>query len=228
LTSLVRVLAMVVIAAAWSAQASQRGVLGGPIGGTPSIPLWPVDEAASRPDFFAFRAQLQAALARRDLDAVLAVVAPDIKCSFGGDDGIDGFLRRWKPHAPDSRLWEELATVLAYGGTFDPDGRFVAPYVFSRWPREVDPFDHVALVEADVRVLATPRADAEEVGTASFVILPLARRDRDLDAREWTAIRIGDRTGYVPAALVRSPIGYRAFFEHRGDGWELVIFVAGD
>jgi hypothetical protein len=54
-------------------------------------PLLPVDQAAAQPDFFSFRAQLQAALARRDVDAVLAVVHPEIKNSFGGNDGIAEF-----------------------------------------------------------------------------------------------------------------------------------------
>lgn len=228
MTPLVRAVALVVLAAASPAHSLHQGVLGGHIGGTPARPLWPIDEAPSRPEFFAFRAHLQAALARRDVDAVLAVVAPDIKCSFGGDDGLDGFLRLWTPRDPGSRLWEELATVLALGGTFDSDDRFVAPYVFSRWPDGVDPFEHVALVAADVRILAAPRTDADVVGTSSFVVLPLARRDPGRDVPDWTAIRTGDRAGYVPASLVRSPIDYRAFFERRDSGWKIVIFLAGD
>jgi hypothetical protein len=221
-------LAFVVLAAASSAYEPRQGVLGGPVGGTPSIPLSPVDDAAAREDFFVFRARLQAALARRDLDAVLAVVAPDIKNSFGGDDGRDGFLRMWTPREPESRLWEELATVLALGGTFDSEDRFVAPYVFSRWPAGVDPFEHVTLVGKEVRMLAAPRADADVVGTGSFVIVRLARNAAAQDVPGWTAVRNGDQTAYVPESLVRSPVGYRAFFERRDDRWQLVIFVAGD
>jgi hypothetical protein len=228
MTLLVRALVLVIVAAAWSAHALQQGVLGGPIGGTPSVPPRPVDEAASQADFFAFRAHLQGALARRDLDAVLAVVAPDGVNSFGGDDGVDGFLRLWTPRDPHSRLWGELATVLALGGTFDSDGMFVAPYVYSRWPDALDPFEHVAIVAADVRLLAAPRATADVVGLASFAVLPRATGSTGQNASEWTAIRAGERTAYVPASLARSPIDYRAFFERRNGRWQLVIFVAGD
>ena len=41
--------------------------------------LLPVDEATTRPDFFTFRAHLQATLAQHDLNALLEVVHPNIK-----------------------------------------------------------------------------------------------------------------------------------------------------
>ena len=46
-------------------------------------PLLPIDEASQRPEFFTFRAQLQRVIARRDWAAVLAVVHPKIRTSFG-------------------------------------------------------------------------------------------------------------------------------------------------
>src|SRR5688572_20039971 len=79
-------------------------------------PLLPVDEAATRPDFFSFRARLQQAIANRDAPAVLAIVDRHIKNSFGDDSGIDAFREMWKPHQPDSELWNALGTVLSLGG----------------------------------------------------------------------------------------------------------------
>ena len=106
--------------------------------------LLPIDEAARQPDFFSFRAQLQAAVARHDADAVIAALDPNIKLSFGGDDGIEGFRRLWRPSDADTELWAELGAVLALGGTFSSESSFTAPYVFSRWPDGVDGFEHVA------------------------------------------------------------------------------------
>src|SRR5687767_3243003 len=68
------------------------------------LPLWaaaqpafpPVDEASTVPDFFSFRAQLQAAVARRDTAAVEAALDPAVRLSFGGESGLDGFRRMWK------------------------------------------------------------------------------------------------------------------------------------
>jgi len=189
--------------------------------------LAPVDEAASQPEFFAFRALLHDAIARRDVAAVLAVVHKNIKNSFDGDDGIAEFRKKWKPEAADSVLWRELGAVLALGGTFAGSSRFVAPYVFSRWPENVDSFENVAIIGERVRVRAAPSREDAIVGSLSFVIVPLHRAQQGHDG--WTAIRRSDgKTGYVATQYVRSPIRYRAFFELTDNRWQLVTFVAGD
>lgn len=190
--------------------------------------LLPVDQAASRPDFFTFRAQLQAAVARHDASALMAVVHPDIKCDFGGGEGKAYFEEHWKPGAPDSRVWAELATVLALGGTFSSADSFVAPYIFSRWPEGVDAFEHVAVVGDRVRVRVAPRPDAETAGVSSFEILPVARQSADT-TEAWTAVALSPtKVGYIASHLVRSPIGYRAFFGKQGGRWQMLMFLAGD
>jgi len=190
--------------------------------------LLPVDDAATRPEFFSFRAQLQEAVARHDVDAVMAVVHPNIKASFGGDEGIEAFRRMWRPTEPDSTLWGTLAAVLALGGSFQGAETFVAPYTFSRWPEKFDSFEHVAVVAADVRIREAPRADAPVVATMSFAILPVARSTTGT-SDEWTAVQLApNRTGYVSSRLVRSPIGYRAFFTRENGRWMLSLFLAGD
>lgn len=191
--------------------------------------LLPVDEAATRPEFFSFRAQLQEAVARHDVDAVMAVVHPNVKASFGGDDGIDAFRQMWRPTEPDTKLWGTLAAVLALGGSFEDPKRFIAPYTFSRWPGRFDAFEHVALVAADVRVREAPRPDAAVMATSSFAILPVVRTGVQLPGDEWTAVRLaGTRVGYVSSRLARSPIDYRAAFTRENGRWLLTLFVAGD
>ena len=190
--------------------------------------LLPVDEAASRPDFFTFRAQLLTAIARHDAGSLMAVVHPDIKCDFGGGEGKAYFEEHWKPSTSDSRIWVELAAVLALGGTFSADGTFVAPYVFSRWPQSVDAFEHVAVVGEGVRIRTAPRTDAEPARVSNFEILALARPSAPIP-EEWTAVTLpAARTGYVAARFVRSPIGYRASFSKLNGRWQMLLFIAGD
>jgi len=190
--------------------------------------LLPVDEAVSRPDFFTFRAQLLASLARHDLAALMAVVHPKIKNGFGGDDGEANFESKWRPGDADSEVWEELAAVLALGGTFQSADTFVAPYVFSRWPQRIDSFEHVAVVGDRVRIRSAARADAEVAGVSSFEILPLARESRDAP-EGWTPVRLSaTKVGYVASRFVRSPIGYRAFFSRQEGRWQMLMFLAGD
>jgi hypothetical protein len=188
--------------------------------------LLPADDGLDQPDFFSFRARLQATIARRDVPALLAVIHPNIKNSFGGDDGIQKFRENWKLPAPDSELWHELAAVLALGGRFR-ESTFVAPYTFSDFPETLDAAEHVVVVGSEVRVRSAPRLDASVVGSSSFGILRIAQGA--LHDAGWTGVRINNgRTGYVAAALARSPLDYRAIFSRGPGGWRLVTFVAGD
>jgi hypothetical protein len=188
--------------------------------------LLPVDEAARDPEFFAFRAQLQAAVARHDTEAVLAAVHPNIKNTFGGDDGIEAFRRIWKLPAADSRLWDELGTVLAFGGAFQEGGHFAAPYVFGRWPGQFDSFEHVAVVGTNVRVRAEPSLNGRILTALTFDVVPRAAPD---DAQGWTRIKLRDgRTGYISAPYAWSPVVYRALFNKIDGRWRMTAFVTGD
>jgi hypothetical protein len=190
--------------------------------------LLPVDEATSQPDFFTFRAQLLVAIARRDAAALMAVVHPAIRCDFGGGEGKVFFEEHWKPHAPESRVWAELAAVLALGGTFSAADSFVAPYVFSRWPEGVDSFEYVAVVGDRVRIRSAARADADSIGTASFELLQVAPFTGP-SSEEWTAVRVSPSTvGYVASRFVRSPVAYRASFTRQDGRWQMTMFLAGD
>lgn len=201
--------------------------------------LLPSDEAVQDPELFAFRARLQAAVARHDTAAVLEVVDPNIKNTFGGDDGLAAFRRLWKLEAgDDSRLWNELGLVLALGGSFQPNPQnskdtFVAPYVFSRWPEQLDAFEHVAVLGTDVRVRAEPRLGSPVLAALSFDIVPLVEMGRHRmtpeQAKEWTSIKLRDgRTGYIASRYVRSSIAHRAFLTREDGQWRLTLFVAGD
>src|ERR671910_82309 len=73
-----------------------------------AVRLLPQDEAVRQPEFFSFRAQLLAALARRDTAALMSVVAPEIHNTFGDDNGPVAFRRLWRLDSADSPLWQEL------------------------------------------------------------------------------------------------------------------------
>ena len=113
---------------------------------------------------------------------------PQIKNSFGGNDGIAEFREVWKPETADSGIWDTLGTVLALGGSFQDENAFVAPYVFSRWPGQFDSFEHVAVIGSDVRVRSQANTNAATLTTVSFAILPTARQVTELAG--WTAVRL--------------------------------------
>jgi hypothetical protein len=201
--------------------------LGGGWAASGATELLPVDEAQLHPDFFTFRAHLLTALARRDTAAVLDAVDPDIKNSFGGNDGIEGFRNAWELDKLDSKLWETLTALLALGGTFNAEGWFTAPYVFSRWPDEIDAFEHVAIIGSVVRVRREPNLTSQPITSLSFAIVPLSGSAGI--AEDWVGVRLpGGQEGFVSRQFVRSSLDYRAMFAKTSGQWRMRFLVAGD
>jgi hypothetical protein len=207
-------------------------ILGGPstIAQQSPATLLPVDEAVSRPDFFTFRSQLQTVIARHDALALVDFLDPKMKNNFGGDDGIEAFQRIWQVAETDSKLWSELGTVLALGGSFTGKDEFTAPYTFSRWPKDLDAFDYVAVIGSNVRVRAQPDLDSSTIATVNFAVLPLDAESTAKDWRDqaWAAVKVAGKKGYIATRFVRSSIDYRAQFTYSGGRWRLTFFLAGD
>lgn len=217
--------AAALVAMSWSVAVA---AIGGPAPEAAGVrvPLPPRDDAARDPEFFGFRARLQAAVARHDAAAVEQALHPQVKLSFGGDGGLEGFRRLWRPEAPDSALWATLAEVLALGGRFGDDGSFTAPYVFTDFPPDADAYDHVAVIGRDLRLRAAPSADAPVVGAASFEVLPTDPRAPR--AEGWAALRVDGRRVWIDERFVRSPIDYRVRFARHDGAWRIEFFLAGD
>jgi hypothetical protein len=194
--------------------------------------LYPSDEAPRDPSLFLARARLLEAIAKRDTTALLAAVSANIKNGFGGNDGIDQFRKSWRLESPESPLWSALGTVLALGGGFLSENSFIAPYVFSQFPKSLDGFEYLAVVGRGVRAREDPDLQSREVTTLTFDVVA---RDRsrpeadDVSGRKWVPVRLrGGGRGYVAAEYLRSPIDYRAGLVRERGQWWLAFFVAGD
>lgn len=188
----------------------------------------PVDEAAKDAGFFAFRARLQRAVAERNTTALLAVVHPDIKLSFGDDYGIESFREGWLA-GPEPGIWGELGTVLALGGRFQDDSTFAAPYTFTESPGEMDPYEALIVISDSVPVHAAPSDDSDVVANLSFDVVRHEWDSDDPVPEGWVAVGLQDGTlGYLRSRFVRSPIDHRAIFSRQKGRWWMTIFIAGD
>lgn len=185
--------------------------------------LSPVDEAAKDPTFVAYREKLRAALQAHDTKAVLALVDPKIRTSFGDGGGVTAFEKILaRPGA-----FELLNTTLSLGGTFlggSNDQAFWAPYVYSAWPEEKDAFSHLAVIAENVPLRKSADANAEVIATLSYDIVEGTPTEEP-----WKQVKTTDgRTGFVEWKNVWSPIGYRAGFNKQNGEWKMTGFVAGD
>lgn len=202
--------------------------------------LYPVDEAPKDTAFFVFREQLKRALARRDVFHVMDIIHPDIKVSFGGEQGVADFVTTWQLDHPEkaaqSPLWETLGNILANGGTFEEGGKmFIAPYVYAAWPEEYDGFEYAAITGSGVRVRSAPSLQSQTLTQISYDIVPVleySEKKETIDGQThpWVKIRLpDDREGYVYGKFIASPIGYRTLFERQPDGyWLMTFLLAGD
>jgi len=196
-----------------------------------TVPFLPVDEAPTNAEFLEFRSHLLDSIARHDVPELMRIVHPEIKAGFGGEDGRQAFKEMWNPDRSDSLIWKELEAVLNHGGTFDSPTEFTAPYTFSRWPRDVDPFDFVAVIGSNVRIRRESSPDSPILTSVSYITLKLAPEAFRTDWRQesWTPVVLSDgQKGYIATRYIRSPIDYRARFSRIGGEWKLTMFLAGD
>lgn len=186
----------------------------------------PVEQAGYQPEFLAFRNEMMRVAQAHDTTALYAMLAPDIKASFGGDGGLDGFRRVWRPGAPDSELWDTLFDVLLHGGRFTNDETFTAPWTSFGLPDSLDAFTYLIVRGADVPVFAEPDSTGTPIASLGYDIV---RRQQATEPSGWQAIALSNgEAGYVTANQVRSPVDARAIFEKRNGKWWLVLFLAGD
>jgi hypothetical protein len=213
-------------------EAIQPAPVAAPTGDSGAVKLLPVDEADN--SFVEFRGETLRALQRRDTAYLYRILAPNIKNSFGGNDGIAGFKTMWKLDQPaQSDVWAALTRVLSLGGKRQ-GANFVAPYVYAAWPGNVDAFQHVAITGASVPGLGQPTPTSPPVVTLSNSILPVTdwqgkNENGNVGPDAFALVKLPDgRSVWVSAAHAYSPVGWRAFFAKRNGRWTMITFVAGD
>jgi uncharacterized protein len=191
------------------------------------LPVKPVDEAVTDPEFFLFRARVQTALATHDTAEIMRIVDPGILNSFGGDGGREEFRQQWGLENPEkSHLWATLGSVLALGGRFqEEESTFYAPYLVEGTTG--DGFETLVVMGANVTVHSGPVSTSPVIDTVSFEEVTKWREKSS--TREWEPIRTSKgRTGWVLGRHLRSPIAYRAGFVRRQGQWWLRTLVQGD
>jgi hypothetical protein len=197
----------------------------------------PVDEAKKDASFLAFRTKLIDAARRRDAKYVLSIVDPNIRVSFGLEDGIKDFKKMWKIENPNSKFWDEFLLVLTNGGKFTREGRntdFSAPYTFMNFPDDLDSFDYKAIFGNNVNLRARPDLSAQVVTQLSYNVVKVDYENSVEDKNSegeylWLKVEtLGGKKGFVKSEFVRGPVDYRAIFEKKSGRWKMTAFIAGD
>lgn len=198
----------------------------------------PVDGAAKDASFAAFRTKLIAAAERKDANYIIGILDPNVRLSFGGDEGVADFRTMWKIGQKDSPFWGEFLAVIKNGGSFSGEGRnklslFTAPYTFSDWPDDIDGFEYQVIFGNRVNLRERPSMNARVIGQLSYNVVKVddaaSVMKPDGEGLDWAKVEtLGGKKGFVKAEFVRSHIDYRAGFEKKGGVWKMTFFLAGD
>jgi hypothetical protein len=199
--------------------------------------LAPVDEAANDRSWIAFRHRLLTALDQRDRRFLLSIIDARVRNAPGAERGIAEFRKEWDLEAKDSPVWTELASALFLGAAYLPRDEekkhapreLCAPYLLAKWPADIDPFGHGAIVAKETAARSAPASDAPPLQPLSYDIVAVTDWDvADRDAaspQRWVKVKLAAGEGYVPAEHVRSPIEHAACFVKGASGWRLTAFA---
>src|SRR3990170_3178276 len=197
--------------------------------------LLPIDEAAKDPSWVSFRNRLLTAIERRDRKFVLSILDRNIRNSQDAPRGIAAFRKHWDFDGEDSAAWRELPAALFLGSAWlKPEKgprQLCAPYVAVKWPEDIDPFDHGAIISREVLVKAGPSSESATLATLSYDIVPVTDwevTDQAPEAKQkWVKIKLKEVDGFVPEEQIRSPVEHRACFVKTESGWRMTAFVIG-
>lgn len=172
---------------------------------------------------------MRAIARRKDAKALLALMAPDFKVEFDVGKGPAVFRRHWRMETPGSRVWPLMDRLLTLGGTFYSDSLFALPYVYTRFPHDLDRLDYV-VATGEIPLRATSGATGARVGVLKDAIVQLAAPltpPAVLADVPFVAVRHPEHgVCYVAGSDVYSPAGHRVFFEKRQGRWRWLSLAA--
>ena len=120
--------------------------------GEPSRRLEPASEIDRDPTLRSYVDHLSRIVARKSASDLLAEMDPRFRVEFSRGKGPEAFRKYWKPESPETGVWKVLARLFAIGGTFYSPSLFAIPYVYTRFPIDLDPFEYVAALKDEVQV----------------------------------------------------------------------------
>ncbi|HEU5482548.1 MAG TPA: hypothetical protein VFU80_05605 [Sphingomicrobium sp.] len=188
--------------------------------------LAPIEHCYEDSSFTAFREALKAAVAKKDREAFLAMVAPDVLVNFGGASGPNAFAEEWSFDATEhGNIWDQLGTMLKLGCALSDDGaRIIPSFLMQMDSDDEDPFDAVVILPG-AKLYRETGVESDDPSTVPWTLAPVTSRAGDLV----TGVRLPDgREGYISDDELYPPLGHRMVIEKRDGKWMITAFVAGD
>ena len=188
-------------------------------------------EAGSRdPKLATLLNRMRRIVAERDHRSLEALMNPDFQVGFDLGKGPREFRSHWSSESPESPVWMILQRLLSLEGVFYSSTLYVLPYVYARFPIDLNPLEHVVAVNAEVPLFAKPESGAEPIGFLQHTIVPLAKPLEPpviIPSEGFVEVSHPELGRcFVASSAVYSPAGHRAFFEKRKGEWRWISLAA--
>ncbi|PKL18556.1 MAG: hypothetical protein CVV49_05620 [Spirochaetae bacterium HGW-Spirochaetae-5] len=202
--------------------------------------LLPIDDSAADKEFYIYIQKFKTAVKSRNLTTLRNLIAHDVAFTFESQDGINGLIKLWNldRNPQNSKFWYEMDKVLSMGSSFYDENKTTQayPYLFVIFPADYDSHEYSAVTGKKVNVRQTPSSKSPVIETLDYEIVKTAWSAEDTVSEKvngingtWVKVQTSTgKTGYVFSHYIHSPIGPRAIFEKRSEGWVLTAFVSGD
>jgi hypothetical protein len=202
--------------------------------------LIPIDDSAEDKEFSIYIEKFKKAVKTKNLTALKKLIAPDVAFTFESQDGINGLIKLWNldRNPRNSNFWYEMDKVLSMGSSFYDDTKtmHVYPYLFVIFPADYDSYEYSAVTGKKVNVRQCPSSKSPIVETLDYEIVrttgsaekAVSEKINGINGK-WVKVETStEKNGYIFSHYIHSPIGSRAIFEKRTEGWVLTAFVSGD
>lgn len=198
--------------------------------------LLPVDEGEKDKSFKEFRDRLYEAVKNQDEEFILKILHPRVILAYDEKKentkkrkvkvfGIKAFLAKWEPDNKQSPFWNTISEILSLGGTFaDTEKKqFIAPYVYSLWPDDLNPDRNWAITGQNINVYEQPDLNSPVIKKYSYDIVKASGVSKD---KKWIKLTPDDsKTGFVPGQYIRSKNDYSIGFLKLNDQWVIKRFI---
>ena len=189
------------------------------------VRLYPVDDTARDSDFRSYVGKLRSAVEGRNTSALRKLVDAEVTVGPAKEDkGWSRFVAKWRPDDRESPLWPALADLLSVGFIREHPNLYLSPYLVWRFPDELNRASHLVIVRDSVPLRGAPSLNAPAIAQLSFdVVRRLGAIHGEDRLNQWFRVStLDERTGYVNARDVMSPMMPRAQFGLQKGRWLLL------
>ena len=181
--------------------------------------LPPGDESKLDAGFAAFLGNLRAVARSRDATALQKLCAVDVITGIDATSGPAELAKKMQAGG-----WVQLETVLKFGAARYEKG-FALPYLFAKFPDDLEATEHVVTIRAGAVLRAEGRAGAALVCPLDFDILKV---DDARPVNGWVrAARLDGPKGWVSESDIRSTGAERIFIERISGAWKITAWASG-